>query len=133
MDYYRNIGGLKECDHRRIASFRNYPRPSASDCRLIAQVRNIPRDRGSFLRASVSLFFSLCRLFGICSVPNDQSFLGPVMNSMRHTGRSFLATFLPRALPFGPSISLRINDAKYSLTSSLTLRPNNPFSARLNN
>lgn len=92
----------KECWH--IASFRNYPGSSATDYRLIAKVRNIPGDRGSFLRASVSLFFSLYRLFGICFVPNDQSFPGPVMNSMRRTGRSFLATFLPHAFFFGPSI-----------------------------
>lgn len=68
------IEGSKECDCRRIASFRNYPEPFATDCRLIAQVRNIPGDRGSFLRASVSLFFSLCCFFWNLLCPERSNF-----------------------------------------------------------
>lgn len=103
---YRRIERVAGC--RRVASFRNYPGlSSATETTALLSKFGTSQGTGRegtevrFFRASVSLFFSLCRLFGICFVPNDQSFPGPVMNSIRRTGRSFLATFLPRALSFG--------------------------------
>lgn len=88
----------------RIASFRNYPGPSASDCRLIAQVWNIPGDKGSFL---------VCKCFSIfLALPPFWNLLCPERSKFPWTGHEQYA-------PYGTIVSL------FSRVCFLLDRPSN--------
>lgn len=108
----REGGGTEQSVARlllRRASFRNYPRPSASDCRLIAQVRKHPPGMGEIGDTFPLAYkcFSIFaadpdppagfRPFRIRFVPNDQTFPGHEQRAPDGTDRS-LRNF-PRASP----------------------------------